>query len=157
MTHLTDLSEPSLLLTLRVRFESKLIYVPFPLSSFPFPLSPFLFPLSSFLFPLSSVLLTLSFPLLSSPLKTYVGSILIVVNPYQSLPLYNAPTLALYQLSRISSLAPHIYAIANEVHYLLSKTFKDQAILIRSFPSPIGPPFPPFAFRLSPSPFLLPS
>jgi len=47
--------------------------------------------------------------------------------------LYTAEILKEYQNSRINFLPPHVYAIANEVHFLLLRHRKNQCVLIRYF------------------------
>jgi myosin-9 len=44
---------------------------------------------------------------------TYVGSILIAVNPFKFYPIYNPKYVQLYQSRRLGDLPPHIFAIAD--------------------------------------------
>ncbi|CAG9790872.1 unnamed protein product [Diatraea saccharalis] len=55
---------------------------------------------------------------------TYVGSILIALNPFKFYPIYNPKYVKLYQNKRIgSSLPPHIFAVADAAyHCMLSRT-----------------------------------
>ncbi|KAI4797687.1 hypothetical protein KUCAC02_024927 [Chaenocephalus aceratus] len=53
--------------------------------------------------------------------KTYTGSILVAVNPYQLLPIYTPDQIRLYTNRKIGELPPHIFAIRNN---------KDQCCII---------------------------
>lgn len=47
---------------------------------------------------------------------TYVGSILIAVNPFKFYPIYNPKYVQLYQNRRLGDLPPHIFAIADAAY-----------------------------------------
>lgn len=47
---------------------------------------------------------------------TYVGSILIAVNPFKFYPIYNPKYVQLYQNRRLGELPPHIFAIADAAY-----------------------------------------
>jgi len=58
---------------------------------------------------------------------TYVGSILIAVNPFKFNPIYNPKYVRLYQNQRIGPiLPPHIFAIADNAYYCMLKEKKNQ-------------------------------
>ncbi|EAT44232.1 AAEL004375-PA [Aedes aegypti] len=62
---------------------------------------------------------------------TYVGSILIAVNPFKFHPIYNPKYVRLYQNQRIGPiLPPHIFAIADNAYYNMLKEKRNQCIVI---------------------------
>lgn len=61
---------------------------------------------------------------------TYVGSILIAVNPFKFHPIYNPKYVRLYQNQRIRPiLPPHIFAIADNAYYSMLKEKRNQVSL----------------------------
>ncbi|KAK7810753.1 hypothetical protein U0070_027481 [Myodes glareolus] len=61
---------------------------------------------------------------------TYIGSVVISVNPYQSLPIYGPEFIAKYRDYTFYELKPHIYALANMAYQSLKDRDLDQCILI---------------------------
>lgn len=62
---------------------------------------------------------------------TYVGSILIAVNPFKFHPIYNPKYVKLYQNRRIGpDLPPHIFAIADSAYQRMLRTRGNQCIVI---------------------------
>ncbi|XP_031335127.1 unconventional myosin-IXa-like isoform X2 [Photinus pyralis] len=62
---------------------------------------------------------------------TYVGSILIAVNPFKFYPIYNPKYVKLYQNRRLGpNLPPHIFAVADTAYYCMLKDRKNQCIVI---------------------------
>uniref|UniRef100_A0A0R3RZD1 SSD domain-containing protein n=1 Tax=Elaeophora elaphi TaxID=1147741 RepID=A0A0R3RZD1_9BILA len=61
---------------------------------------------------------------------TYVGSVLIAVNPNIPLPIYSIEQIRLYHNRRIGELPPHIFAIANSAYYNMKSNNQDQCIFI---------------------------
>lgn len=60
---------------------------------------------------------------------TYVGSILIAVNPFKFHPIYNPKYVRLYQNQRVGPiLPPHIFAIADNAYYCMLKEKRNQVI-----------------------------
>lgn len=58
---------------------------------------------------------------------TYVGSILIAVNPFKFHPIYNPKYVRLYQNQRVGPiLPPHIFAIADNAYYSMLKEKRNQ-------------------------------
>ncbi|XP_050309561.1 unconventional myosin-IXa-like isoform X2 [Anthonomus grandis grandis] len=62
---------------------------------------------------------------------TYVGSILIALNPFKFYPIYNPKYVKLYQNRRIAAnLPPHIFAVADCAYRCMLKDRKNQCIVI---------------------------
>uniref|UniRef100_A0A673AH63 Myosin IXAb n=1 Tax=Sphaeramia orbicularis TaxID=375764 RepID=A0A673AH63_9TELE len=61
---------------------------------------------------------------------TYVGSILIVVNPFQFLPIYNPKYVKLYDNHTLGKLEPHIYAVADVAYHAMLQRRRNQCIVI---------------------------
>ncbi|XP_036157736.1 unconventional myosin-Ia [Myotis myotis] len=61
---------------------------------------------------------------------TYIGNVLVSVNPYQQLPIYGPEFIAKYQECTFYELKPHIYALANVAYQSLKFRDRDQCILI---------------------------
>ncbi|XP_015791886.1 unconventional myosin-IXa [Tetranychus urticae] len=61
---------------------------------------------------------------------TYVGSILIAVNPFKFYPIYNPKYVQLYQNRRLGDLPPHIFAIADAAYQAMLRKRCNQCIVI---------------------------
>ncbi|XP_031415349.1 unconventional myosin-Ib isoform X2 [Clupea harengus] len=61
---------------------------------------------------------------------TYIGSVVISLNPYKHLPIYTAEKVEEYRNRNFYELSPHIYALADEAYRSLRDQDKDQCILI---------------------------
>uniref|UniRef100_A0A8C3A3U1 Unconventional myosin-Ib n=1 Tax=Cyclopterus lumpus TaxID=8103 RepID=A0A8C3A3U1_CYCLU len=61
---------------------------------------------------------------------TYIGSVVISMNPYRSLPIFNPDKVEEYRNRNFYELSPHIYALADEAYRSLRDQDKDQCILI---------------------------
>ncbi|PAV81570.1 hypothetical protein WR25_02774 isoform A [Diploscapter pachys] len=61
---------------------------------------------------------------------TYVGSILLAVNPYQDIPIYTAEQIRMYKGKKIGELPPHIFAIGDNCFQNMVKTGCNQSIVI---------------------------
>ncbi|NWI78114.1 MYO1A protein, partial [Dryoscopus gambensis] len=61
---------------------------------------------------------------------TYIGNVVISVNPYQSLPIYTLEKVEEYRNCSFFAVKPHIYAIADDAYRSLRDRDRDQCILI---------------------------
>ncbi|NXK74791.1 MYO1A protein, partial [Amazona guildingii] len=61
---------------------------------------------------------------------TYIGNVLISVNPYQPLPIYSPEKVQEYHNCNFFAVKPHIYAIADDAYRSLRDRDRDQCILI---------------------------
>ncbi|XP_072471842.1 LOW QUALITY PROTEIN: unconventional myosin-VIIb [Notamacropus eugenii] len=61
---------------------------------------------------------------------TYVGAILVAVNPYQVLPIYTMDQIQLYYNRKIGELPPHVFAIADSCYFNMKKNKRDQCCII---------------------------
>ncbi|XP_073687387.1 unconventional myosin-IXAb-like, partial [Garra rufa] len=61
---------------------------------------------------------------------TYVGGILIVVNPFKFLPIYNPKYVKMYDNHRLGKLEPHIYAVADAAYHAMLQRKRNQCIVI---------------------------
>ena len=67
---------------------------------------------------------------LKNQVYTYTGSILVSVNPYQSLPIYDTDSIKAYTNRKFGELPPHIYAVADNAYYNMQRNERDQVIII---------------------------
>ncbi|XP_046897317.1 unconventional myosin-IXAa isoform X3 [Hypomesus transpacificus] len=61
---------------------------------------------------------------------TYVGSILIVINPFQFLPIYNPKYVKMYDNHALGEMEPHIYAVADVAYHAMLQRRSNQCIVI---------------------------
>ncbi|XP_055020754.1 unconventional myosin-IXb, partial [Boleophthalmus pectinirostris] len=61
---------------------------------------------------------------------TYAGSILIAVNPFKFLPIYNPKYVKMYENHQLGKLEPHIFAIADVAYYAMLRKRVNQCIVI---------------------------
>ncbi|CAL7944910.1 unnamed protein product [Xylocopa violacea] len=68
---------------------------------------------------------------LAGNIYTYVGSILIALNPFKFYPIYNPKYVKLYQNRRLGpDIPPHIFAIADAAYHCMLKEKRNQCIVI---------------------------
>ncbi|XP_039255307.2 unconventional myosin-X-like [Styela clava] len=79
----------------------------------------------------ASILCNLNVRYQKNTIYTYIGSILISVNPYKKIEgLYDSDKLALYRDKDLGEHPPHVYAIANETYSCMWKREENQCVLI---------------------------
>ncbi|NWI02403.1 MYO15 protein, partial [Tichodroma muraria] len=78
----------------------------------------------------SSVLLCLKKRFHRNLIYTYIGQILISVNPFKDLSIYSKDTATEYQQGTLSKNAPHIFAIAEMAYTLSQSSGQEQCVLI---------------------------
>ncbi|XP_052053953.1 unconventional myosin-Ig isoform X2 [Apodemus sylvaticus] len=61
---------------------------------------------------------------------TYIGEVLVSVNPYQELPLYGPEAIAKYQGRELYERPPHLYAVANAAYKAMKRRSRDTCIVI---------------------------
>ncbi|XP_053465671.1 unconventional myosin-Ig isoform X2 [Nycticebus coucang] len=61
---------------------------------------------------------------------TYIGEVLVSVNPYQELPLYGPEAITKYQGRELYERPPHLYAVANAAYKAMKRRSRDTCIVI---------------------------
>ncbi|XP_054253121.1 unconventional myosin-Ia isoform X2 [Indicator indicator] len=77
-----------------------------------------------------SLLQTLQERFRRGDIYTYIGNVVISVNPYRSLPIYGPEAVQEYHNCNFFAVKPHIYAIADDAYRSLRDRDRDQCILI---------------------------
>ncbi|XP_078412285.1 unconventional myosin-IXb isoform X4 [Cetorhinus maximus] len=77
-----------------------------------------------------SILQTFKTRFLKHKIYTYAGSILIAINPFRFLPIYNPKYMKMYENHQLGKLEPHIFAIADVAYHTMLRKQVNQCIVI---------------------------
>ncbi|XP_071069758.1 unconventional myosin-IXb [Dasypus novemcinctus] len=67
---------------------------------------------------------------LQRKIYTYAGSILLAVNPFRFLPIYNPKYVKLYENQALGRLEPHIFAVADAAYHAMLRARRNQCVVI---------------------------
>uniref|UniRef100_A0AAA9SS60 Myosin IXB n=1 Tax=Bos taurus TaxID=9913 RepID=A0AAA9SS60_BOVIN len=67
---------------------------------------------------------------LQQKIYTYAGSILVAVNPFKFLPIYNPKYVKMYENQQLGKLEPHVFALADVAYYAMLRKHINQCIVI---------------------------
>ncbi|XP_067824743.1 unconventional myosin-IXb-like [Heptranchias perlo] len=77
-----------------------------------------------------TILQTFKTRFLNKKIYTYAGSILIAINPFRFLPIYNPKYVKMYESHQLGKLEPHIFAIADVAYHTMLRKQVNQCIVI---------------------------
>ncbi|CAN9499418.1 unnamed protein product [Ophioblennius macclurei] len=66
----------------------------------------------------------------SKLIYTYCGIVLVAINPYESLPIYEADIIHAYSGQNMGDMDPHIFAVAEEAYKQMARQEKNQSIIV---------------------------
>ncbi|KXJ10319.1 Unconventional myosin-VIIa [Exaiptasia diaphana] len=66
----------------------------------------------------------------AAKIYTYIGTVLVAVNPYKFFPVYDATYINEYREKDLSKLPPHIFATAEQAYSLMKREEHNQCIII---------------------------
>ncbi|XP_061773262.1 unconventional myosin-Va-like isoform X2 [Nerophis ophidion] len=66
----------------------------------------------------------------SKLIYTYCGIVLVAVNPYESLPIYEADIIHAYNGQNMADMDPHIFAVAEEAYKQMARDQQNQSIIV---------------------------
>lgn len=67
---------------------------------------------------------------LQHKIYTYAGSILVAVNPFKFLPIYNPKYVKMYENQRLGQLEPHVFALADVAFHAMLRKRANQCLVI---------------------------
>ncbi|KAM4888057.1 unconventional myosin-IXb isoform 2-T2 [Thomomys bottae] len=77
-----------------------------------------------------ALLETLRRRFLQHKIYTYAGSILLAVNPFRFLPIYNPKYVKMYENQQLGKLEPHVFALADVAYHAMLRKRVNQCIVI---------------------------
>ncbi|XP_070272439.1 unconventional myosin-IXb isoform X1 [Myotis yumanensis] len=78
----------------------------------------------------ANLLKNLKHRFLQQKIYTYAGSILVAVNPFKFLPIYNPKYVKMYENQQLGKLEPHVFALADVAYYAMLRKRVNQCIVI---------------------------
>ncbi|XP_067446055.1 unconventional myosin-Va-like isoform X1 [Thunnus thynnus] len=66
----------------------------------------------------------------SKTIYTYCGIVLVAINPYESLPIYEADIINAYSGQNMGDMDPHIFAVAEEAYKQMARDERNQSIIV---------------------------
>ncbi|XP_045051604.2 unconventional myosin-IXb isoform X4 [Desmodus rotundus] len=78
----------------------------------------------------ANLLKNLKHRFLQQKIYTYAGSILVAVNPFKFLPIYNPKYVKMYENHQLGKLEPHVFALADVAYYAMLRKRVNQCIVI---------------------------
>ncbi|KAM9854202.1 unconventional myosin-Va-like [Aulostomus maculatus] len=66
----------------------------------------------------------------SKLIYTYCGIVLVAINPYESLPIYEADIINAYSGQNMADMDPHIFAVAEEAYKQMARDQRNQSIIV---------------------------
>ncbi|XP_070827541.1 unconventional myosin-Va-like [Chaetodon trifascialis] len=66
----------------------------------------------------------------SKLIYTYCGIVLVAINPYESLPIYEADIISAYSGQNMGDMDPHIFAVAEEAYKQMARNERNQSIIV---------------------------
>lgn len=78
----------------------------------------------------TSILNTLRYRFHKEKIYTYASNILIAINPFKFLPIYNPKFVKMYEKQPLGKLPPHVFAVADAAFYTMLKKHVNQSVII---------------------------
>ncbi|XP_068578522.1 unconventional myosin-Va-like [Cebidichthys violaceus] len=66
----------------------------------------------------------------SKLIYTYCGIVLVAINPYESLPIYEADIINAYSGQNMGDMDPHIFAVAEEAYKQMARDERNQSLIV---------------------------
>ncbi|XP_010226671.1 PREDICTED: unconventional myosin-Vb-like, partial [Tinamus guttatus] len=66
----------------------------------------------------------------SNQIYTYCGIVLVAINPYEQLPIYEQDVIYAYSGQNMGDMDPHIFAVAEEAYKQMARDEKNQSIIV---------------------------